>query len=69
VGLAAAIAGHVVTDAFMMIDLAGTWLFWALMGTGVAVAYNASGTTSENPQRGSIRPSDHAASDPELNRG
>jgi hypothetical protein len=36
-GLIAAMVGHVVTDSFMTIDLSGSWLFWALMGAGLAL--------------------------------
>jgi O-antigen ligase len=36
--LVAAFAAHVVTDAFMTADLMTTWLFWVLMGAGVAAA-------------------------------
>jgi putative inorganic carbon (HCO3(-)) transporter len=35
--LIAAMVGHVVTDSFMTIDLSGSWLFWALMGAGLAL--------------------------------
>jgi O-antigen ligase len=41
VGLAAvlaAIGGHLVTDAFMTAELTSSWLFWILMGAGVAIA-------------------------------
>jgi putative inorganic carbon (HCO3(-)) transporter len=36
-GLIAALVGHVVTDWFMTADLSGSWLFWALMGAGLAL--------------------------------
>jgi O-antigen ligase len=36
--LVTALAAHVVTDSFMTADLLTTWLFWMLMGAGVAVA-------------------------------
>jgi O-antigen ligase len=36
-GLIAALIGHVVTDWFMTMDLSGSWLFWALMGAGLAL--------------------------------
>jgi membrane-bound metal-dependent hydrolase YbcI (DUF457 family) len=36
--LATALAAHLVTDAFMTADLLTTWLFWVLMGAGVAAA-------------------------------
>jgi O-antigen ligase len=38
VGLLAALAGHAVTDWFMTVDLSGAWLFWVLMGAGLALA-------------------------------
>ena len=38
VGLIAAFTGHLITDLFMTVDLAGSWLFWVLMGAGLAVA-------------------------------
>ena len=37
----AAVAGHLVTDAFMTADVTGTWLFWVLMGAGLGVAAGA----------------------------
>jgi O-antigen ligase len=37
-GLLAAMGGHVVTDSFMTADLTGSWLFWLLMGAGLAFA-------------------------------
>jgi type IV secretory pathway TrbD component len=36
-GLIAALLGHAVTDWFMTLDLPGSWLFWALMGAGLAL--------------------------------
>jgi O-antigen ligase len=36
--LAAMFAGHMLTDAFMTAEIAGTWLFWLLMGVSVAMA-------------------------------
>ena len=36
-GLIAALLGHAVTDSFMTLDLPGSWLFWALMGAGLAL--------------------------------
>jgi hypothetical protein len=36
-GLIAALVGHVVTDWFMTADLSGSWLFWVLMGAGIAL--------------------------------
>jgi O-antigen ligase len=41
VGVLAAGAGHLVTDAFMSPDLTGTWLFWLLLGAGAAAAAGA----------------------------
>jgi O-antigen ligase len=41
VALLAAAAGHLVTDAFMTAEITGTWLFWVLMGAGVAVSAGA----------------------------
>lgn len=35
-GLGVALAGHLVTDCFVTTDLSGSWLFWALMGAGLA---------------------------------
>jgi O-antigen ligase len=40
VGVLAAGAGHLVTDAFMSPDLTGTWLFWVLLGSAAGVAEN-----------------------------
>jgi putative inorganic carbon (HCO3(-)) transporter len=34
----AAVLGHMVTDAFMSSEITGSWLFWVLVGAGVAVA-------------------------------
>ena len=36
--LTAAIAGHLVTDAFMTADLVASWLQWILLGAGLGVA-------------------------------
>lgn len=36
--LIAVVAGHFVTDSFMTAEITGSWLFWLLMGAGVAVA-------------------------------
>ena len=41
VAILAAVAGHLVTDAFMTADVTGTWLFWVLMGAGLGVAAGA----------------------------
>ncbi len=41
--LAAAFAGHMLTDAFMTAEITGTWLFWLLMGVSVAIAMAGSG--------------------------
>ena len=38
VSVIAAAVGHVVTDSFMSAEVTGSWLFWVLMGAGVAVA-------------------------------
>lgn len=48
-GLVAAMVGHVVTDSFMTIDLSGSWLFWALMGAGLAVIDHRSRQQPEAP--------------------
>ena len=37
-GVLAAAAGHLVTDLFMTGDVAGSWLFWLLLGAGVGYA-------------------------------
>jgi putative inorganic carbon (HCO3(-)) transporter len=39
IGVSAATAGHLVTDAFMTMDVATTWLMWVLLGGGIAVAH------------------------------
>ena len=36
--LLAALAGHLVTDAFMTADLVASWLQWILLGAGLGVA-------------------------------
>lgn len=38
VALLAAAAGHLVTDMFMTAEVTGSWLFWLLMGAGLAIA-------------------------------
>ncbi len=38
VALLAAVAGHLVTDAFMTAEVTSSWLFWILMGVGLGVA-------------------------------
>ena len=38
IGITAAMAGHLVTDFFMTQEVTGSWVFWVLMGTGVATA-------------------------------
>jgi O-antigen ligase len=35
VGVLAAVAGHLVTDAFMTPEVTGTWLFWLLLGAAI----------------------------------
>ena len=42
--LLAALAGHLVTDAFMTADLVTSWLQWTLMGAGLAAATHPRGT-------------------------
>jgi O-antigen ligase len=37
-GLLAALIGHVVANLFMSAEITGTWLFWTLLGAGVAAA-------------------------------
>ncbi len=39
VALLATVTGHVVTDAFMTAEVAGSWTFWVLMGAGVGLAH------------------------------
>ena len=41
VAILAAVAGHLVTDAFMTAEVTGTWLFWVLMGAGLGVVAGA----------------------------
>jgi O-antigen ligase len=38
VAVMAAALGHVVTDAFMSAEIAGSWMFWILVGAGVGLA-------------------------------
>ncbi len=38
VALLAAVAGHLVTDAFMTAEVTSSWLFWILMGAGLGLA-------------------------------
>jgi O-antigen ligase len=38
-GIVAAVAGHLVTDWFMTLDLSGSWLFWALIGGGLGLVH------------------------------
>ena len=45
--LAAALAGHLVTDAFMTADLVASWLQWILMGAGLAVAADLVGLRTD----------------------
>jgi O-antigen ligase len=39
--LAAAVAGHLVSDLFMTADITSTWLFWTLLGAGWGVLSTA----------------------------
>jgi putative inorganic carbon (HCO3(-)) transporter len=50
VGLVAALAGHAVTDWFMTVDLSGGWLFWALIGAGLAFADDPERWTADGVQ-------------------
>ncbi len=36
-GMLVAIGAHIITDWFVTIDLGGSWLFWVLMGSGLAI--------------------------------
>jgi putative inorganic carbon (HCO3(-)) transporter len=36
-GILVAVGAHIVTDWFVTIDLAGSWLFWVLMGSALAL--------------------------------
>ena len=47
VALAAAIVGHLVTDAFMTGELAGAWLFWVLLGMAVGLPRIVGGTLAD----------------------
>jgi O-antigen ligase len=47
-GMLVAIGGHIVTDWFVTMDLAGSWLFWVLMGSGLALV--EAGARSEDAQ-------------------
>jgi len=38
VALLAAVAGHLVTDAFMTAEVTSSWLFWILLGAGIGIA-------------------------------
>jgi O-antigen ligase len=37
-GIMMATAGHLVTDAFMTMDVSTTWLLWALLGAAITVS-------------------------------
>lgn len=59
-GILAAVAGHLVTDAFMTIDLAASWLFWCCLGAAVAavdyeVRKTASTTHKPDPVAGHVK--------------
>jgi len=49
--LLAALAGHLVTDAFMTADLVASWLQWVLMGAGLAVAAHLARCRAADPGR------------------
>lgn len=51
VAVLAAASGHLVTDAFMTADVTSTWLFWVLMGAGLALM---SGSGSAASNRGDV---------------
>jgi O-antigen ligase len=42
VAVLAAVAGHLVTSAFMTADVTSTWLFWVLMGSALGLASSRS---------------------------
>jgi hypothetical protein len=47
VGVLAAVSGHVVTDTFMSLELASSWLFWALLGATLTVVSTADKTPQQ----------------------
>jgi O-antigen ligase len=49
--VAAAVAGHVVTDGFMSAEITGSWLSWVLAGAGVAVTSKRSGQNASEMTR------------------
>ncbi len=44
--IGSALLGHLVTDAFMTAELAGSWLFWVLLGVAVGLPGLAGGRTA-----------------------
>jgi putative inorganic carbon (HCO3(-)) transporter len=51
----AAMAGHVVTDAFMSAEVTGSWMVWTLLGAGVATAVTARSRPSTGTARTGTR--------------
>jgi O-antigen ligase len=47
-GVLVGLVGHTVTDAFMTMDVVGSWLFWGLAGAAVTVA-NLEDKPAESP--------------------
>jgi putative inorganic carbon (hco3(-)) transporter len=60
--LVAALAGHLVTDAFMTADLVASWLQWILMGAGLAVAAHLAGLRPDAKQPTALVKEDAAPS-------
>jgi O-antigen ligase len=48
-GIALAVMGHAVTDAFMTLDLSGSWLLWALLGSVPSALHNGSDCSFDTP--------------------
>jgi O-antigen ligase len=44
--LGAALAGHMITEAFMTAEITSSWLFWLLMGVAVAISFGARSRSS-----------------------
>jgi len=46
IGILAAAFGHLVTDSFMTPEIAGSWLFWLLLGIGAQLVIRSDSNTS-----------------------
>jgi O-antigen ligase len=51
IGILAAAFGHLVTDSFMTPEIAGSWLFWLLLGVGAQLVIRSDSNTNTRSPR------------------